>query len=420
MNIKEKLTLVTLALFGYLLPFSSRIKLDELQVLQSGVANDFTRVFLFGADILVLGASLILFVLYFHTWAQNKITVFFYLLFAGFAAISLYSGDATPLGVFALTRLIVIYLLLRAIGKAPTNLVFTGLSLGLAVGGAAQSVFALTQFITQKSIGLTMLGESPLKVGEAGVTTFTLFGEKLLRAYGTLPHPNILAFYLCISLLACIVAAFHFEKGKKIFIAAAVLITLGLFVTFSRTFISLLSLILISGLFYQKQRLSKKYLLAAAGILLAVVVLFSVRPPTRDESYSLRLKYSGMYAEISAGNPWLGVGIGESVLYTKNDAGSIADQEWMHQPVHNTYKLLQTETGWLGLGLFFLFLIFATNNTFKSLKQNPHPALLFSAGATGLILLAMFFEHLFITNPNSLYLTFAILGLIAKSKEAQG
>src|SRR3989338_9422288 len=75
--------------------------------------------------------------------------------------------------------------------------------LAILAGGLFQSLIAIAQFLKQSAIGLRFLGESVIAPDMEGVAVFyNSVGEKVMRAYGTTPHPNILAAYLLLGLFA--------------------------------------------------------------------------------------------------------------------------------------------------------------------------------------------------------------------------
>ena len=69
------------------------------------------------------------------------------------------------------------------------------------------------QVIFQSDIGLDILGEFSLDVAESGVSVLESNGERWLRPYGLLPHPNVLAGIIAFGILAS--AAWILESGKK-------------------------------------------------------------------------------------------------------------------------------------------------------------------------------------------------------------
>ncbi len=67
-----------------------------------------------------------------------------------------------------------------------------------------QSLIAIIQFLTQKSVGLSFLGEPTISPDTLNVAKIVIYGENVIRSYGTMPHANILGGYLFIALLFCI------------------------------------------------------------------------------------------------------------------------------------------------------------------------------------------------------------------------
>jgi hypothetical protein len=75
------------------------------------------------------------------------------------------------------------------------NIFYTFMAIGLI-----QSLLAIGQFISQKSLHLTFLKESIISPFSPGVAKIILNGNKLIRAYGFFPHPNILGGFLVFSI----------------------------------------------------------------------------------------------------------------------------------------------------------------------------------------------------------------------------
>ncbi len=432
---REKIILITIGILAYLLPFSTRLPIAELTVFGTDAVNDFTRVFIFAADLAVLAASLIL--LYHHrraSAARGLASLIFLTLFVSWAGLGfLLTTLQSAVGLAAVIRLILALILFYTVTKMPPASSFLSLSIGLVAAGVVQTLIGTLQFILKGAPALPILGAGLLKIEGGDAATFTAFGEKFLRAYGTLPHPNILAFFLLISLLAAYSLTQIFKGApRKIIITAMILIAAGLILTFSRIFISLAALglaimWLINQTNQNRRGIIKKAALAGGAVILILLALLSVRPVTSDDSFKLRSLYDNVASAQAENGPVLGTGIGQSVLQGNQELREelneqkLEYQTWMHQPTHSTYLLVLAETGWVGLILFFLFLIYATNHVYKKLRRDPvaraTPFFVFAAVSAILVVVAMFFEHLFLTNANSLYLTIIVLALLAVGKE---
>ncbi|MBI2598865.1 hypothetical protein HYW40_01455, partial [Candidatus Curtissbacteria bacterium] len=56
-----------------------------------------------------------------------------------------------------------------------------------------ESAILMSQFFLQKSLGLSFLGERSFDTTTPSIAHADLFGNQLLRPYGTFPHPNVAA-----------------------------------------------------------------------------------------------------------------------------------------------------------------------------------------------------------------------------------
>jgi O-antigen ligase len=105
----------------------------------------------------------------------------------------------------------------------------------LVVGVLWSSIITIGQVVNQGSIGLRALGEFPLGVNQPGIGYIQVGDARWLRPYGLLPHPNMLAGFFAIGLLA---ATVWFTSRQRLLVWAGILIfTLGLWgllLTFSR------------------------------------------------------------------------------------------------------------------------------------------------------------------------------------------
>lgn len=95
-----------------------------------------------------------------------------------------------------------------------------------------QGAVALTQFLRQGSVGLAWMGEGWLDPQGQGISVVEVAGRRWLRAYGLMPHPNVLGGYLSMYILACLGSIPRLPR----WVWGALLVGgCGLFVTFSRS-----------------------------------------------------------------------------------------------------------------------------------------------------------------------------------------
>ncbi len=258
--------------------------------------------------------------------------------------------------------------------------------LALIASGLIQALFGLYQFLTLSSFSSKWLGLAVVDPRIPGTSVIEFLDQRWLRAYGSLPHPNILGGWLAVCLLLVVLGLFQLNKkiARQQIISkqeyalnifywfSAVIIFAGLVVSFSRS--AWLGFGLGFGylLFYallKKLKTEKTALLKLSAVFIVVFTLFTFSFPyqlitTRFsfteplEKYSLDQRLAGYLEakQLLEQQPVLGAGIGN---YTKILQKLVpAKPGWYYQPVHNWYWLALTELGLVGF-LLFAFLIFS-------------------------------------------------------------
>ena len=242
-------------------------------------------------------------------------------------------------------------------------------------------------------------------------------GSRFLRAYGTLPHPNILGGFVLFSLLG---PANLFLANDKPNRPALILFSLGIILlglTFSRSawvglFAFLIVLILKSKHFDRRRLL----LFIATGLLTTVLTLYPLRDlvstrlgsapaATEQLSTSGRNWLTGQAMATIQEHPLTGVGIGSFVIELSNHTIEGA----LIEPVHNLLLLAASE---LGIpGALLVIGLYAAIALDISKARTPNSTL---AGATlaGLGVVSLFDHYLWTLAPGRLMFGLA-LGLFA-------
>jgi O-antigen ligase len=284
-----------------------------------------------------------------------------------------------------------------------------------------QIVIGIWQFATQSTamtaaLQLNWPGSLIPDISGASVVQLPS-GERWLRVYGTLAHPNLLGGWtlaFLVLVFALFLASAH-SRGWMLVLINAGLVLLVL--TFSRS--SWGGLFVMAGLLlFHFRRLDRKRLvwLAGTGVISVVLLFTAVRPlvATRFGAGQVETEKVSLYTrswlmrrtrEIIQKYPILGVGAG---AYTQALYNHVTPFNRI-EPVHNLPVLVLSELGLPGLfiegGLALLVLYFA----FKS--RQPLTIVL-SAGLVGLLAVS-FFDHYFWTiSPGRVFLA-AMLGLWA-------
>jgi O-antigen ligase len=284
-----------------------------------------------------------------------------------------------------------------------------------------QSVVAILQFGFNQSLGLTLLGESPLSANLDGVAKTVIDGVKHIRAYGTFPHPNILALFLVVSGIINIYL-FKISNNKKYriyTIGLFLFFTISLFLTFSRV-AWVLAIVFwgyylfkisnlksqISNIFKNKRNI----LISCFFVLLlfcfvtffASAIWWRIDPflPSTWESLNVRMVVFEKSWILIKNNIW-GIGIGNFVIEIAYQLAGYP--VWMAEPVHNTFILILTELGFIGLLSFSSILFFI----FRSFKKLPE----FMRYVFLIIFIYMFFDHCFWDVRQTQFLLFFVISL---------
>lgn len=234
---------------------------------------------------------------------------------------------------------------------------------------------AIPQYLSQHHLGLKIVGEptlvsrhlvaSHINLPKKAVTSIDYLAIKneepaqIIRACGTLPHPNILGGFLVFSLL---MTCYLYEvSDRKGWITAALMLQIiTLFMTYSRSALFAFIGAVLLGWLLQK-RVSTLWKPLLIGICSATLLLYpqlfyrgGVVSYNAEvlKSDQMRVSMQELAIQIIRDHPWLGVGFNNYLIalpeYIKG-----AQVESIF--VHNIYLLTAAETGLIGLTLFLAF-----------------------------------------------------------------
>ncbi len=278
----------------------------------------------------------------------------------------------------------------------------------LASSVILQSFIVLGQFFHQGSLGgiFYWLGEIFYHQAIPGIAQANFLGNLILRPYGTFSHPNILAgFFVTLYPLTLNYLKKCYDKRgsflEKIFLAASVIIApIMVIMTISRLAVFVMTAEFIILSFPEKfpsfPRISPKNFFLSFSVLLFLVILASVARPESDPRLLLNFEALKLFLN----HPLIGLGLG---TFPQAIFSGIS-----YQPVHNLYLLILSETGIIGFSLFLVLII----ETLKNLLQIENCKLKI---VLAVILFLGFFDHYFLTAPQTQLLFAIILGLCHSS-----
>lgn len=338
--------------------------------------------------------------------------------------------------IWAPDKLISLYkslIILEAIALAwiitKTNISRASLSIAFISGVVFQAGVGIWQFVTQEVIGFKWLGIASHVPETLGVSVVEFGDERWLRAYGALPHPNILGGFLVIGILFMlgyvlnekeIIVSKIWIKRNILVYTSLVVMAVGLFVTFSRSAwlalfvgISVMTVIVVRSKESQKVEYAKAVFVFLISLFLISFLYWPIVNARLTGGSRLEVKSKiERISSIKDGweiiqNNWvLGVGAGN---YTKELKRKYPNQQiHFYQPVHNTWLLILAEHGIIGFGLI-LFLCFYVFMFLK--KKNSEISEASWAVSCSLLIITLFDHYLFSIHAGLLFTGF-VIGLI--------
>jgi len=341
--------------------------------------------------------------IFFRPWKISHETLFI-LLFLLWCVVSIAWSIYKPFAIYRsltlleiLTFFYIVYLVIKADSSFLRYYLYF-----ILFSGTLQSLLCIAQFILGHSLGLSIIGESFVSHGTPGVAKIIIDGVKHIRAYGTFPHPNILAGFLVIPIFIIVGKLFdnfrtkvihennigsHSSKSKAegsisfpretrllskfniLFFILLLINAIGLLLTFSRSAILGLSLGLVIFIFHVNHKNNIKKIVLTLLLLLimgsfpAINFIHKHSSLLSIQSLAERDLYNNVSHETINKNLVHGVGIGQFVIneymfYPNMDG-------WQYQPEHNSYLLIFSELGAIGFVLFSLMLISLTSSIKK-------------------------------------------------------
>lgn len=418
-----------LVAIAFLLPWQTRL------ILLPGTLQhdpwEYGTVSLYGLDILII--LFILFAAGYHFMDREhfhwKPSHVFSLALASLTFLSLmYAGNKIN-GLFWAVKLIEGVLLLLVIPGL--GIKHKMIAWALIAAGAIQGMLAYVQFSMQEVIANKWLGMAAQLPATLGVVVVDGPLGRVLRSYGSFPHPNMLGGFLVIAALAAIFIYLHSNTiGDRLLSASALpLIGTGIWLSFSRqawVALAVCIVILVTVGFLTTKAFPARLMLGLTYLLLPIITLTLLFPSlvgTRTAASGAleerSLNERSMQIQEASGllqDNWIiGVGMGNytAQLHTNDKEADTLRPGYAYQPVHNIYLLMFTE---LGLASLLLFAGLIGSLLYRAAFESQW-SLAWGLGVLSLLVIG-FFDHYLWSLHIGIILFWFVIGLYEDKRKA--
>ncbi len=370
MNSFSRVTQYLLLLIIISIPFSIRHVFQTPWNYETGAYSDFTSISLYISDLIVLAVIGFTWIkkrsdspVLPKLWKYSAIGALIWIILE----LLIQPSATMPLRFYFSARIVLLVLLSISIARISVSR--EKIAWFFTILGAIQSILAGIQFIIQKSIGLYALGESLLSPEILGVAKIVSHGTKIIRGYGSFPHPNLLSAFLLAGVIFniyLILKTYQLPRGGKKSRGIWLYITLflnifGIFLTFSRAgIITLLLSLTVLGCYIMMKHQIQAFKTVMIPTIIAIVISAAILAPYlmsrggfSDQATKERVFYNQIGLSILKDKPFFGTGPGASVLHMKQYSGTQLEP-WEIQPIHNYYLISAAE--W-GVGAIFLIIL---------------------------------------------------------------
>jgi hypothetical protein len=410
---QQKIDILLFYLFLFTIPLQLRLILNSDQAYIGYSFSYHKAIFFYLSDLLFI-AFFSAFVLFSK---QPKRAIWPIILPVLWAFLALFHVERWDQGVYGAVKVFEFWAIISYIRLNP-EVLKPGVWV-LVVSGLIQSAIGIVQFHVQHGLNLFFLGEYVPSVLDQGSGTISISGQKTLRAYGTMPHPNVFGGFI-----AFILAIFYYVSRETYTIRQWLMVSCGTFVlwwgllvSFSRS--GWLAAILITIAFISHSVLRKAYkqaiiwaiiVLVSCGTL-AIVYMDLVFPRSTDigvssQASQYRADFNKYGWEIFKQNNLIGTGVTQ---YIPSLEQTVTLEPWQYQPPHNIVLLYIAELGIIGF-LVSIFTYYKLGFTWNN--QNLLTIMLFF----GIIVIGALDHYLLSIQQG--FLTFAVVaGIILANKK---
>lgn len=460
-NIKRESVLITLLkAFLFLSPWQTIWIYREVFV--DGVKMEYATLGFYATEILLWVAVCVFIVWYWKKWnmehktlntrfrlTKDRVFVFACLSLISYLLISITWSIDKVLALQQSLRVMEAFLLFFIFMLGPLK--FNEAVKWLALGAVLPSLLGIWQFFSQSTFAFKWLGLAEHIASNPGASV--VVGDEIgrwLRAYGPFSHPNVFGGYSVIIFSLVLMRLkdsafvrpgrttadkFQIERLKDyLFFISYLLSLISVFLSFSRSALLALVIVILLNCYMVIQQKKFVYLLSFISYLILPTVILTIilfpalkvrvltSSPHEVASVVERAQGFNESWDIFKNNLWLGVGAGNYTAYLQKIDPT--RQQWEYQPAHNVGFLFLAESGVVGLALILFvilsFIIYhlsgSKDRKTERLRDFLSPIFYLLSFISYLVL--AFFDHYLISSYAGLILTGIFFGLVFRSEYA--
>lgn len=407
-----------LPIFFFILPWQTRWIIDVVNV--SGQPYEFGILSIYVIEIFLLFIVVLMGCINFAK--ESKLTIrLMLLLFIPIVISFLFVVDIRLAYVQAMHFAVAMLLFLALMDR---NVSLKKVIISFTAGLLLPALLGIYQFVLGSSPSSTVLGMSEHFAERLGEAVIELRGGRVLRAYGSFPHPNIFGGYLAVA-LAGIIGFWNQwkEKSTRIFLGVSgVILSIALLMTFSRSaWLGLLLGLLLGAIVLVYKNTARARLIvvpvaliAIVGILLLTTGRLNMGSEIESRSITERVEQYQEFPQVVGKNWIFGNGIGN---YTLAIDERFPNREWWeYQPIHNVPLLIVGEIGLFGLLIIGLWAASIDKINFARFP-NREAVTAFMMG--NVILIIAFFDHYLWSSWAGLALVVYVMALTVRLGESE-
>lgn len=403
-SIIAKIQKYTLPFFLFLLPWQTRWIFG--QELIAGEPFQFGVLSLYATEVLLLLVAIVYFITSpdFFIKFKNRLGVIIVLIILIISILISNNPQLTAVQSLHIAFAILFYFLFVD-ERTDLQLCLKAFVAGLVI----PVILGIFQVVTGGSPASTVLGLASRQAQTLGDAVLTLGdGTRILRAYGSFPHPNIFGGYLVTGIFTLLIILSN-KATKNLYWLAFVFLFIGLIATYSQS--AWLALISVVAVFFLTPYIFSNASLIFKGglkwIIGVAIIVFSISGVFALEHFGFvnasvveRVAQYREWPQVMEGHWLFGWGIGQ-YPYAIESIDSTRSW-WQYQPVHNVLLLVFGEIGLVG---FFGLIFVVIQAVWKNINRDML-ALLF------VLLILGSFDHYLWSNWSGLALCALVLAIV--------